>query len=174
MTGGLFLPIFLTAIGFLGLVGSVVGLVGMFSGSTVCRVPLAAVSEVKFDRTGEYVLRFEVPKNSSLIGENFNYELLNRQRGNQPVELKPSPNPLTVKFNQKRSFPVRLFNITETETYTLKISGIEPPMEYLQYYPVVSKLHLWKAFLYVVGIIFTALMFAGGLVLTISALNANK
>lgn len=164
----------LIIVGLLALILVIVQFAKMLRGARACRFPLAETSEVEINQIGKLFLRFEVPKSSSMTGSNLNYELFNRQRGDAPVELKPVVNPLTMKTGQMRTFPVRVFEIAETGKYLLKVSGFDSREDYTNCSLIISpSIHL-KSFLFVLGIVLSGLMFAGGLVFTIIAATANN
>ena len=159
----------LMIVGLLALIMVIVQFVKMLRNARACRVVLAEMSEVEINQIGKLFLCFEFPKLSSLTGENLNYELYNRQRGDAAVELKPVVNPLPLKTNQMRTFPVRAFEIAETGRYLLKVSGFEPQEDYANCSLIISPpIHL-KSFFFVLGGILSALTFAGGLAFTIIA-----
>lgn len=163
----------LMVVGLFALITVIVQFVKMLRGARVCRVPLAEASEVEINQIGRLFLRFEFPKLSSMTGSNLNYELFNRQRGDAPVELKPVVNPLPMKTGRMRTFPVRVFQIAESGKYLLKVSGFDPQEDYSIYSLIISPPTHLKAFLFVLGIVLSGLMFVGGLVFTIIASGAN-
>lgn len=166
------LPLML--VGLFALITVIVQFIKMLRDAKVCRVSLAETSDVEINRIGELYLRLEFPKFSSLPRSSLQYQLLNRQRGDAPVEMKPVTAPLSMKTGQMRTFPVRVFQIAETGKYLLKVSGFDPQEDYSIYSLIISRPTHLKAFLFVFGIILTALMFAGGLVFTIIAAITNK
>ena len=159
----------LMVVGLLALITVIVQFVKMLRGASVCRVQLAETSEVEIDQIGRLFLRFEFPKLSSMTGSNLNYELFNRQRVDAAVELKPVVNPLPMKTGQMRTFPVRVFEIAETGKYLLKVSGFDSQEDYTNCSLIIPPAIHLKSFLFVLGIILSGLMFAGGLAFTVIA-----
>ena len=164
----------LMIVGFCALPIVIFKLVKMIGDARICRAPLAAENELDITATGKLNLCLEIPMFTIMATSGLNYELFDRQRGGQTVELKTAWLKTQTNSGSAVTSPVRVFQIAEPGKYLLKVSGFDPQKDYSRYFVVVSRPINLISTLFVFAILLTGLMFIAGLVFTLIASGANK
>ena len=161
-------------IGFCALIIVIIQFVKMFHRAEVCRFPLRETSEAEINQTGEMDVCLEVPMMKIRVGDGLDYELFNKRDGRK-IELHRTAAEMMNRNNGvRRTVIVRKCEIEEIGTYQLRVSGINSPTDYSNYALTLATPTALKSLFYVLGIVFTALLFVGGFVCSIIIANAPK